>query len=87
MIIFGFGSIRFFRTKTGSNWFDSVFPVWLGLAQFSRFWLSFGSVFSGFSGLARFFPVFFFRFGFGSVQFFGFRLIKSKPNRTVFSKF
>ena len=28
----GFGSIRFdcFRTKTSSNWFDSVFLVWLG---------------------------------------------------------
>jgi hypothetical protein len=28
----GFGSIRFdcFRTKTGSNWFGSVFLVWLG---------------------------------------------------------
>jgi hypothetical protein len=26
----GFGSVRFFRTKTGSNWFGSVFSVWLG---------------------------------------------------------
>jgi hypothetical protein len=83
MIIFGFGSIRFLGQKL----------VQTGLTRFFRFgsvWLSFlgfGSVFSGFSGLARFFPVFFFRFGFGSVQFFGFRLIKSKPNRTVFSKF
>jgi hypothetical protein len=48
----GFGSVRFFRAKTG-------------LARFSRFWL-------GFSGLARFF----------SVWFFGFLLIKLKPNRT-----
>jgi len=47
----GFGLVRFFREKTGSNRFGSVFPV---LARFSRFWL-------GFSGLARFF------FGFGSV--------------------
>jgi hypothetical protein len=55
----GFGSVRFFRTKTDSNrfgsgfWFGSVFSVWLG----------------------------FFRFGFGSVRFFGFKLIKPKPNR------
>jgi hypothetical protein len=40
----GFGSVRFFRAKTSSNQFGSVFPV---LARFSRFWL-------GFSGLARF---------------------------------
>jgi hypothetical protein len=74
----GFGSVRFFRTKTGSNRFSSVFsgfgsvfPVWLGFAQFV-------------SGLARFF--FFFsvwvRFG-----FFGFLLIKPKPNRLIFLKF
>jgi len=63
----GFGLVRFFWTKTGSNRFDSVFSVWL----------SFCSVFSG---LARFFlfgSVFFVRFG-----FFGFRLIKPKSNRT-----
>jgi len=35
-----------------------------------------GSVFSSF-----------FRFGFGLVRFFGFRLIKPKPNQSVFSKF
>jgi hypothetical protein len=40
------GSVQFFRTKTGSNWFGLVF------------------------------------FRFGSVRFFGFRLIKPKPNRT-----
>ena len=65
-----FGSVQFFRTKTGSNRFDSVFfrcglvfSVWLGFALF----------FSGF-----------FRFGFGLVRFgfFGSRLKKSKPNRT-----
>jgi len=44
---FRFGSVRFFREKTGSNRFGSVFS---GLARFFRF----GSVFSGF------FPV---RFG------------------------
>jgi hypothetical protein len=75
---FRFGSVRFFRAKTGSNRFGSVFSV---LARFFRF----GSVFSvwlGFSGLARFgsvfFPVFC-RFQFG---FFGFLFIK--PNRPVF---
>jgi hypothetical protein len=55
-------SVRFFRTKTSSNRFGSVFPVWLGFLQF-------GSVFSS---LARFSPVWlgfflvlarFFRFG------------------------
>jgi hypothetical protein len=62
----GFGSVRFFRARTGSNRFGSVF------------W--FGSVFSVlawfFLVLARFFS------GFDSVRFgfFGFLLIK--PNRT-----
>ena len=79
---FRFGSVRFFRAKTGSNRFGSVFPV---LARFSRFWL-------GFFGLARFFRFgsVFFRFfvGFGSVRL-GFFLIKPKPNRTgrFFQKF
>ena len=73
-------SVRFFREKIGSNWFDSVFPVWLG----------FGSVFS-FFGLARFFrfgSVFFLVFfsvwvWFGSVQFFRFFAykIETEPNR------
>jgi hypothetical protein len=73
----GFGSVRFFRAKTGSNRFGSVFPV---LARFSRFWLSF-------FGLARFFPVFY-RFRIGSVQFFWFFAYKTEtePNRMVFSK-
>jgi hypothetical protein len=64
-------SVRFFRAKTGSNWFDSVFPV------LALFWL-------GFSGLAWFFS------GFLSVSvrfgFFGFLVIKLKPNRPIFSK-
>jgi len=64
----GFGSVRFFRAKTGSNRFGSVFPV---LARF----------FFRFFGLARFFFRFFVGFG-----FFGFLLIKPKPNRPVFSK-
>jgi len=73
----GFGSVRFFRAKTGSNRFGSVFPV---LARFSQFWL-------GFFGLARFFS------GFLSVSvrfgFFSFLVIKPKPNRTgwFFQKF
>jgi len=49
-------SIRFFWTKTGSNRFDSVFPVLLDFLV----WLVF-------LGLTRFF-----RFGFGSVRFFRF---------------
>jgi hypothetical protein len=74
----GFGSVRFFREKTGSNWLGSVFSVWLGfgsvffgLARFFRFGLvlaRFGSVF---------FRVFSVRFGFS-----GSRLKKPKPNRT-----
>jgi hypothetical protein len=31
---FRFGSVQFFRTKTGSNWFGSVFSVWLGFFGF-----------------------------------------------------
>jgi hypothetical protein len=55
-------SVRFgfFRAKTGSNRFGSVFPV---LARFSRFWLGFFWFWLGF------FPVFC-RFRFGSVRFF-----------------
>jgi hypothetical protein len=29
----GFGSVRFFREKTGSNRFGSVFSVWLGFGS------------------------------------------------------
>ena len=57
-----FGSVQFFRAKTGSNRFGSVFPV---LAQFFRFgsvfpvWLGFGSFFSGFLSVSvRFFRFF-----------------------------
>jgi hypothetical protein len=81
----GFGSVRF--------GFLGQKSVQTGLVRFFRFWLGFldfGSVFSvwlGFSGLARFFSGFLsvlVRFG-----FFGFLLIKPKPNRTsrVFQKF
>jgi len=51
---FRFGSVRFFRAKTGSNWFGSVFSVWLGFfpvwlgffSSFFRFGFGSGSVFS-----------------------------------------
>jgi len=70
----GFGSVRFFRAKTGSNRFGSVFSV---LARFSQFWL-------GFFGLARFFSGFLSV----SVRFFRFFVYKTKtePNRPVFLK-
>jgi hypothetical protein len=47
----GFGLVRFFRTKTGSNGFGSVFPV---LARLSRFWLEFSRFWLEFSSLTRF---------------------------------
>jgi len=76
----GFGSVRFFRAKTGSNWFGSVFPV---LARFSRSWL-------GFSGLAWFWLGFFFwffvGFGFGSVRFFRFFVYKTETEPAGFFK-
>ena len=80
-------SVRFgfFRAKTGSNRFGSVFLVLARFSRFSRFWL-------GFSGFARFWLGFFFPVfvGFVSVRFsfFSFLLIKPKPNRTdrVFQK-
>lgn len=64
----------YFRTKTGSNRFGSVFPV------LARFWL-------GFSGLARFFFRFFVgsvRF----FRFFAYKT-ETEPNRTgwFFQKF
>ena len=76
-----FGS--FFKEKTGSNrfgsvfsGFGSVFSVWLGCSGLARFW----------PGLARFF--FWFFVGFGSVRFFQFFVYKTEtePNRPVFSK-
>jgi len=61
------------------------FSVWPG---FGRFDLIF-SVWLDFFGLAQVFPVFFVWVWFGLVWFgfFGFRLIKLKPNRSVFFKF
>jgi hypothetical protein len=48
-----FSSVRFFREKTGSNRFGSVFSVWLGFSGLAQFF-----------GLARFFSGFFsVRFG------------------------
>jgi hypothetical protein len=85
----GFGSVRFFRAKTGSNRFYSVFLVlarfFSVLAWFFPVWLGF-LVWLCFSGLAWF--CFRFFVGFGSIRFgfFGFLLIKPKPNRPVFSK-
>jgi hypothetical protein len=44
-------SVRFFRTKTGSNWFDLVLSVWLGFFRFGSIFVfglglvPFGSVF------------------------------------------
>ena len=85
---FRFGSVWFFRTKTGSNRFGSVFRFGSVLARFFPVWLGFFALplfFRFASGLARFFPVWLgFLSGFFPVRcgFFGFRLIKLKPNRT-----
>jgi len=70
----GFGSVWFFRAKTGSNRFGSVFS---GLVHFFRF----GSVFSVCFGFVSVWLGF---FGSGSVRFgfSGSRLKKPKPNRT-----
>jgi hypothetical protein len=81
----GFGSVRFFRTKTGSNrlvQFFQFFRFGSVLAWFFSIWL-------GFLDLDRFFwfNSVFFRFGFGLVRFFWFQAYKTKPNRSVFSKF
>jgi hypothetical protein len=81
-----FGSVWFFRVKTGSNQFGSVFPVfarfsrfWLGFFRFFSVWLGF-SVWIGFSGLARFFV------GFGSVRFFRFLVYKTETEPAGFFK-
>jgi hypothetical protein len=58
VIIFGSVWFGFFRAKTGSNRFGSVFPVWLGFLSVS---VRFGSVFRFFFSV-RFFRLFFFRF-------------------------
>ena len=65
-------------------------PVQTGLARFFRF----GSVFSVFSSLARFFsgfgsvfPVWLGFSGFSTVRFGFFSFLLIKPNRPVFSKF
>jgi len=41
-----FGSVWFFRTKTSSNRFGSVFSVWLGFGSvfFGLAWFGFGSI-------------------------------------------
>ena len=74
---FRFGSVRFFRAKTGSNRFGSVFLV---LARIFSVWL-------GFSGLARFFSGFLsVSVRFGSVFWFFAYKTETEPNRPVFSK-
>ena len=83
----GFGSVRFFRAKTGSNQFASVFSgfgsvfrfgsVFSVLARFFLVLAQFSRFWLGFSGLARFFCRFF-----SVLVRFGFLLIKPKPNRT-----
>ena len=73
---FRFGPVRFFRTKTGSNRFDSIFRFWLGFFRY-------GSVLAQFFfslGLIRFFrfqayktetePVHFFKILIGLISFF-----------------
>jgi hypothetical protein len=79
-------SVRFgfFREKTGSNRFGSVFSVWLGFFRF-------GSVLARFfqfdSVLARFGSVFFrFFVGFGSVRFFWFFAYKTETEPAGFFK-
>jgi hypothetical protein len=72
-------SARFFRAKTGSNRFGSVFWFWLGFLGFFRFWLGLARFFWFGSVLARFFV------GFGSVWFFAYKT-ETEPNRPVFSK-
>jgi hypothetical protein len=67
--------VRFFRTKTGSNRFGSVFSVWLGFSQFGSVFFSLGSVQFGF-----------FQFGFGSVQFFWFQAYKTETEPVGFFK-
>jgi hypothetical protein len=70
-----FGSVRF--------GFLGQKPVQTGLARFFWFWLDFFPFWLCFSGLAQFFGLARFFSGFGSIQFsfFGFLLIKPKPNR------
>jgi len=87
------------RTETGSNRPVSVRfgflgkkPVQIGLARFFRFWLGFFRFWLGFFWFGSVFPVWLGLFsGFFSVRFgfFGFLVIKPKPNRTggFFQKF
>jgi hypothetical protein len=70
----GFGSVQFgfFRAKTGSNRFGSVFSV---LARFSRFWLGFFRFWLGFFrfwlGFFQFGSVFLVWLGFSGLARFG----------------
>ena len=69
----GFGSVRFgfFRAKTGSNRFGSVFSVFSGFGSVFPVWLGFLSVSV--------------RFGFSVFRFFVYKT-ETEPNRPVFSK-
>ena len=69
----GFGSVRFFRAKTSSNRFGSVFPV---LAWFFRF----GSVFPVWLGFLSVLV------WFGSVRFFRFFAYKTETEPVSFFK-
>jgi hypothetical protein len=73
----------FKKTKTDSNWFDSIFSVWLNFFGLAQFWLGFFwfvLVFSVWLGLGLVF--FWFLLVWVRFGFFSFRLIKLKPNQT-----
>ena len=71
-----FSSVHFgyFRTKTGSNWFDSVFSVWLGFSLvwlgFFLFWVWFCSVWFFRFQIYKTEPVGFLKFWIGLIGFF-----------------
>jgi hypothetical protein len=73
---FRFGSVRFFRAKTGLAWFFRFGSVFSGLARFFVWFFSirvrFGSVFpvSGLKNRNRTEPVGFFKKKFGLIGFF-----------------
>jgi hypothetical protein len=75
------------RTETSSNRLVSVQFGFLGQNRFKPAWLGFFSLAWFLAGLARFIFWFFFSFGSFRFGFFGFRLIKPKPNWPVFLKF
>jgi hypothetical protein len=62
-------SVRFFRAKTGSNWFGSVFSVWLGFLS-SFFRIGFGFFSSRFKNRKQTELVGFFKILIGLIGFF-----------------